>query len=81
MHTQTLMMIDDNGYVGNRDNFWQQIFINAWQKQHHHMGGGQKRSSAHFQANLSLVDENDWMELGLEVICHNLKRTYSMQHN
>ena len=40
-----------------------------------------KRSSAHFQANLSLVDENDWMELGLEVICHNLKRTYSMQHN
>ena len=40
-----------------------------------------KRSSAHFQANLSLVDENDWIELGLEVICHNLKRTYSMQHN
>ena len=30
------MMIDDNGYVGNRDNFWQQIFINAWQKQQHH---------------------------------------------
>ena len=37
-----------------------------------------KRSSAHFQANLSLVDENDWMELGLEVICHNLKRTSSV---
>ena len=37
-----------------------------------------KRSSAHFQANLSLVDENDWMELGLEVICHKLKRTSSV---
>ena len=56
------MMIDDNGYVGNRDNFWLQIFINSWQQKHM----GQKKGAVLiFKPTAAAVPRE-------VVICHNL---------